>query len=1849
MDNLTELLRKYGTSEADMEKLLAELRAGMKQRKAEQPEMAIFNAPQLFDAVQAREMGVPLREGWMLKLIADDSERGYKMSFLTSEGWEITENWQYISPEGKKYGYQEMEGVMKESGGIIPGTGGAETVFGLDAVLRYLETDPEGFKADLMEAGRSEESETLLKQLGASEQYIDYFYMSEEEQEILLEDIYAEGRNVGTEAALREMFTGITEEEITEFFAEPAWWQKALGTILKIPGAETALKGLEKADVPYMMGYHHTALSFGIDGGYEPTPEEQRFMDLYKEEMRAHANISEVQAAEIERIFEENPDLKLLSFAVKGIGTALPSTTWIAANLEPSAELMEAYYACTTMGTQIAESITTPLGTALFFIPGAIGIWGKLGGLTARGSKAAKIAGYAGRTVIAPAAGGEWLMGKAITLPFKGISVGVNKAINLTLRRNTIEMQKLTAAALDVERAGQQATVRRVIMSHNEWIAVKLDNVARLQRILKAATGAERTAAVRAFKTEVNALRQGLKATELTTRKLFKALRAGQELTPELINSVVAKGTPYDFVEALINASGNKLGAEVTRIRTNIYGQLLASEAISNIEKSQMVLSGAIPKTYSRLTPAELERLGVRLTPEDAEMLAKIQAGTEKYAYWENLCADEIDDAFKRWSVSGKDIEAFNKQSEAIRAHHMGTDPKPPDMPKGTVKYPGAYKGPEDVRIDIKNELLTPVKESPLDIASAKYLETGIFDDYARLHPQYSELKLKALSDEVRQNLGELIEQRSLILRDIETREQAIATTQISKEQLVNAQGQIAQLRRNINAIDRLMKKLKGGEALTIEDAMELGIALRTTKGGNLVPALRKSGYYVTDEFIEYPGWAVRDPSLVSLNWQDTMSAFECIDSGFSAGVTQKYVRVPSERADLAFSKFNDIHIGDLQAILEKHGMTNINLRKAAWDVIQLIEKEDVLIPLVELLKRPAIAKTVGGYSVKAQRALLGYSQEMRKLLDTLIDRDNAVRVARGQAPIPYRKHYLSWVAETNIWSKVGIRKRTPSEIFRKPPLHDYIHPDSPFNPRALAREGGMAGYEMERDTYRLVSDYIQTTGKDIFYADIVQNAKVHVAALESLGRYNSARWIENWASEVYAGVLPGFERKAVELVPKPALVAVHELRRSLTRAVFPFNWLWNITIQPSSYAFTVGRCGVRDSIHGLDYLVSSEAKQMVRNSYSWITKSKRSGKMAYQDIGTQVARNQKYMAVTPRRLLDSVEAVGNLFTNLVEEKLTGISIRAGYYRAQRMGYKGWALLDEASKMGAKTQSMYNFADVPGVLRNRTITSLFPFQTFVFQSMNFVRELNIIGIRRIVGKAGAYESISATSALGKATIAKRFKMIIEFLACIEVINIVDEKLINRRPWEASSFVPFYSMLTAGTDRSNVWNWPLPAQYAAEWWSAFNDVIKYDNWDDIRQWAIRYHVPGGTQLNRMVDGIIAVVHGEVTDVRGKTMFEIKPEEYWKVITMGPWYSELGREYIDELQESKGGRWYEYTGIPLPKRINLNKEIEDNLAQLGVVDEFGNMYDFADFVSDLRQMRRSVGDPRFNKATSPFIEGFLDAEGIREEFEELPLEGRNEWRRNHPEEDAKLAFWGFPGRIQTMEAYDYLEKLCQQYGVDVEHLSTWLPPHDIAPDYFEFGKIVENFTANSAEAKLFMLTHDDYLKWHQDAYGTWQDIEEEKDRIPYLELKAKWREYEDRYELAEDKDAFLEANPEYATARQKMKGYEYGVPTEFIDLYVEYYSLPDKGYDRERFLKANSAYYGQVWLNEDVLDNDPIDFDEIPTVEEENLLDYYDNIPSHLRLQARCGNEKLDAVLVKWRGLVPAYGTDRCEKY
>ena len=677
--------------------------------------------------------------------------------------------------------------------------------------------------------------------------------------------------------------------------------------------------------------------------------------------------------------------------------------------------------------------------------------------------------------------------------------------------------------------------------------------------------------------------------------------------------------------------------------------------------------------------------------------------------------------------------------------------------------------------------------------------------------------------------------------------------------------------------------------------------ATRFRETGKIVDYIRN----MPSEFEVAAGFsdeAFTEVGRVSAKMADPTRTIQAVDGGYFGKALQRGLMWPTRRTMIASVEWGDATKIDYRKMLDRHGIRGSNPIRtrqkldAAGDVLEEIgvNELDVSSNLLTL----QLDHLLKNFDQAEKIAIINVAKETRVFLDNLLRIQNAARRKRGQGLIGKIQNYRPWVRNNNIFSRIGMSDLPAKEITDSPIPPSFIQPNNAPNPRAKLRLGGLENYEKIRDIERLSLDYVETARKDIFYTNIIQNGKAHIKALRSKGDLeNSAASIEDWIMEAYAGKLPSLSKGIRENVPSPIVKGAIGIRRNLTRATFPLNWVWNVFIQTSSAGLTIRNHGVVNTMAGMDFLFSPAARRDVqKNAYSAIMKRRGSGKMASQDIGPGIGDTSEVQ----RSAVDTVEGYANFLSTVIEDNLTGISVRAAFHDGRRRGLKGRELWEFASEGGSKTQSMYNMEDLPGMLRSKEVGAVVPFQTFAFEIMNTVRESGIKGL----GRTG----FSNNERNKLVTLAHWFGAMVAF-------NVVGEKLNNRQPWQLSSFVPFWSTLTAGADTSSTWNRPLPIKYSADLLSAVAAFSRHGNWEKLRSWGIKYHMIGGSQINRTLMGMEAVADGEVTNVAGDHMFDVgnSPEEIFKALTQGVYSTSEGREYIDKLRESKGPG-ANFTGIP-----------------------------------------------------------------------------------------------------------------------------------------------------------------------------------------------------------------------------------------------------------------------------------------------------------------------------------------------
>ncbi|MFH2034004.1 MAG: hypothetical protein ABIJ26_04800, partial [Candidatus Margulisiibacteriota bacterium] len=682
-------------------------------------------------------------------------------------------------------------------------------------------------------------------------------------------------------------------------------------------------------------------------------------------------------------------------------------------------------------------------------------------------------------------------------------------------------------------------------------------------------------------------------------------------------------------------------------------------------------------------------------------------------------------------------------------------------------------------------------------------------------------------------------------------------------------------------------------------------IATIKDSAGKEKPAVRKSGFHTLKEFQDaIQGY--KDIGKLSYEWTDPLRLMQEMDQGKIAGPVQKQIMWPIHATTEARYLWMDQWKAKAAGVVDNFKIRSSKKAKAVGDVIEAVK--DWNDTNENILKIPDVASALRKIGGKNRLDIIEATRQIAKLLEGMRSDINAARKIRGQKEIGEIKGYRPHVREANIWSRWGLEDLKPAEIMDTPGLPDFVRPNQVWFKHALTRKGLLKKYALERNMVKLLGDYIESAGKDIFNTNIIQHMKIHAAVMRDAKMPHAAYAIDRLAAEAFAGTSHWITRGARRVVPEGVLRTISGIRRNLTRAVFPLNFGWNLFVQTTSGALTVARYGATNSLKGLQYFTSRSMNQAVKqNAYSHLTKTRWGGNIIYQDMARSIARTRRLHASK----MDRVDQFLDFFTSTIESALTGHAIVSAYHHGKGLGLKGRALWEYASEGGAKTQSMYNHADVPGLLKSRLVGSIVPFQTFAFEIMNTVRELNVIGVRRVVGKTGLYETMSANSATGRALISKRLGMIGRWTAAIIVTNAVADAAIHRKPWKLSSFIPFLGYILNGSPMAPVvgerGQLSVPSSYVGDFYAGVKAVLEYEDWRKLRRWALRYHARAGIQLERVIEGIeVNAENGWVTDVSGKKLFQVPKEEREKMLFTGPWATSAGQEHLTGKGKKKETR-------------------------------------------------------------------------------------------------------------------------------------------------------------------------------------------------------------------------------------------------------------------------------------------------------------------------------------------------------
>ena len=234
-------------------------------------------------------------------------------------------------------------------------------------------------------------------------------------------------------------------------------------------------------------------------------------------------------------------------------------------------------------------------------------------------------------------------------------------------------------------------------------------------------------------------------------------------------------------------------------------------------------------------------------------------------------------------------------------------------------------------------------------------------------------------------------------------------------------------------------------------------------------------------------------------------------------------------------------------------------------------------------------------------------------------------------------------------------------------------------------------------------------------------------------------------------------------------------------------------------------------------------------------------------------------------------------------------------------------------------------------------------------------------------------------------------------------------------------------------------------------------------------------------------------------------------------------------------------------------------------------------------------------------------------------ELAKDWRAEYRLEHPEDDARLALWGYGGRIQSMEAYNFLVQWSKELGIPLEQMGLGLPPKSLIESYFEYNQLVIQFSGNSAEAKLWRLEHPDFTNWARENWG-WEGTLGYRG-MEYYRLQIKWRNEQAEYDALANKEVreeYLNSHPEFRDDRRRLQAMEYEFPEDLIPAFVDWYNIGKPGdyqydywYEDDWFLMEHPEF-SQAMLDWGIWTRER-DFSKVPTREVWELFKQWKELP------------------------------------
>jgi len=1815
--------------------------------------------PQLYTAEEAKELGVDIKPDWQLKVTPSGRhfEEEPTVSFVTPTGWELKEG-VYVSPEGEELTKEQLsthqlaylesltripveKGVLTPEQlaierayreAFVPETIGFRGIFGegvtkpeMAEITAYYVDKPEELYNDLLVIGRTDETEAILQQLGATEKDIDEIFGMKGlmPQRIPPEGITipmeAEGEKV--DALLKPDFSvwigdtevGAINPETGKFEQmEVEWWQKYLVQPLLTAAQYTIIPAVET--LHRLFGEIPSAAVWSL---IESIPD---YIQRFEESIKT-GDFWKLPQGTKEWWRFGKPQLEGLVTPITDFDSVTQVLSYMWDAYEKAREQYMAIEAPAWhtgwekpkwLGGEELTLGVKGLTEALFEIP----IWLLIPSaalLRARLAPTAAAGGTVGMTAQAA---------RVALLPIASLetatATGLRYGIGLPLKYVTVDLPRVaTRKAFEValDRGLDKWLVRQGIRANN----------------------ANRVVAY-FLKTNHHWLYR--KAQENLINRLAAHRAAGEKIVPQHVANSAAKQTMEQAEPLLLKA------AREAAVSSGLEGMPLEIvRAITNIAErmSREGFRVTDPMVFLRLIPeaaqAEFEKT-IPLMLQLRDMGYSIDAITAMAPEeaWVNLLkrfTPEVGTAPIKETPTVSLAEYTTEEITALEAELAGLREwlafEPAVKLRNLIKKCGWYKGEvSDLTLkqyqDIKGREEIPPNILAEDKKHVRW--EYALDDVATEMGYESGDALKYAIEDIG-NAFTRIEslERELALAVTEGLPKARIPVMITKAMEADLQA--------LGYSDEAISAMTPAEAWNIlrpRDAMKLEERITTLQMDEII-RLGKEKMLVSEA--DKPTPALRNllKGLVGKDKIDKLTASEADTIVEALELLEvKYGKPPK--------------IPTTTGLITKEFADKIPLLKEVGILERLRPTRQVFqkMGLRAEVSEPAFEAEIKIYEdlmafraeLKGIRSLVPKGRE-RAVFRALENPGEVVELTANEqkALAWFRKYFEDWAGKLKI-PREKIKKNYVTHIFEAEiaqmlkaghPLDpaliralDFVTPKTVFNPFLQKRLGQTIG--LKENPFAAAEAYEARALKVYHYEPLIQKIRVYEKYLPP----NAARYLRSFITRITSRPLP-IDREAnqtlkefaskIEKLPGGDLLAKHLTSGNASgllayRFASSLYFLW-LGFKPTSairnlsqHLLALCEVGPIHFLGGFGLRATSEGKAVLKESL--VLRSRRQAFLPGID------------ASFTDRWTDKTREVAMYMFRWADKQNVSDAFLSGYAEAKGLGLPRDWCIKRGDEVAADTQYIYTQLggmawSQPALGRAVSVLTTWP--------QNWVELMTRWFKGRPSYVFSEYEAATGKT-LPRPNWLLRRKALFIYLAIVASGYAIKEET-RIRAWE-------YTGLTSLRYLADLAGGEFPAlQYPG----AVAKVIVGFLTDDDRMLNEGWYQLKPTNLMGIVRQLDQVIRGEkdwltlLFYLKGKDFFMQKLKEdwgkeldvYYALETAGERYdfreanpeteaklfiigritrlhSDEARDIVLRLIEEHSIDPELIEGYEAVFGTDTAAELAEVKKQIGQIEE-DKLFTTNKFTSEVNRLVDLVGRGKVERDGMPLAIEYLRASDQWQGYFDLDAEARPDFRKRFPEIEAQLFFWGKLTTVKSPESAKMVIDLMEKYGI---------PPEGI---------------------RAFAENMDKY-----------DEVKDLASKVGVSWLSTKWYPMDEEYDTLEGKEArqaFLEAHPDYAKVRRQRDAYNYGFPDNLIDTYAEYYSKPRAGYEDEWFLMEHPDFYNACL---DLLDWKAKDFSKVPGREVYTLLQEYEEIvEGKARLLFRHEHPELEKWFVDVKGYTP----------